>query len=197
MPDHKFELLNAYLDGELTSAQCQNLESHLEDCPECQAELESLASLAGMLAEAPLPIFTEPEQFAADLAPKLPRQPKARAASARIIFNEKWWLMPVGLLLVWGVFSAVTWGSTFMGAVNIFGLDTDLSLRSSISASALLGQIGLIKPDVLAWLIPSEAFLRQFFSQLGWQLSFAMLYLSFMALWWAQNNRSEPNLQFG
>ena len=63
MPDHKFELLNAYLDGELNPQQRRKFEAHLESCEECQAELESLESLSGMLAEAPLPEFPAPDQL--------------------------------------------------------------------------------------------------------------------------------------
>lgn len=34
--------LSVYLDGELDLSACENIEGHMEDCPPCQAFLESL-----------------------------------------------------------------------------------------------------------------------------------------------------------
>lgn len=36
------DLLNDYLDGELSVAECAELEAHLRECPECQSLLASL-----------------------------------------------------------------------------------------------------------------------------------------------------------
>lgn len=37
-----FALLSEYLDEELDTSICRRLEGHLEDCPECEAFLDSL-----------------------------------------------------------------------------------------------------------------------------------------------------------
>jgi anti-sigma factor RsiW len=37
-----FAALSEYLDGELDPAVCADLEEHMDDCPPCQAFLESL-----------------------------------------------------------------------------------------------------------------------------------------------------------
>jgi anti-sigma factor RsiW len=44
------ELLNDYLDGELTGAELEELERHLETCEECRAEVESLRETLSMLS---------------------------------------------------------------------------------------------------------------------------------------------------
>ncbi|MFH2006907.1 MAG: zf-HC2 domain-containing protein [bacterium] len=44
------ELLTDYLDGELTGAELEELERHLETCEECRAEAESLRETLSMLS---------------------------------------------------------------------------------------------------------------------------------------------------
>ncbi|HUB81837.1 MAG TPA: anti-sigma factor [Bryobacteraceae bacterium] len=39
---HIFELLSEYLDHELEPASCEQLENHLQDCPECVEFVQSL-----------------------------------------------------------------------------------------------------------------------------------------------------------
>ncbi len=50
------DLLNDYLDGELSLTECSELEAHLRECPECQSLLASLRqtlSLLHQLEESP------------------------------------------------------------------------------------------------------------------------------------------------
>ncbi len=42
-------LLNDYLDGELSVAECFELEAHLRACPECQSQLASLRQTISLL----------------------------------------------------------------------------------------------------------------------------------------------------
>lgn len=51
---HLEENLSAYLAGELGSAEKQSAERHLNECPECRDELESLRKLDAMLSHAGL-----------------------------------------------------------------------------------------------------------------------------------------------
>jgi anti-sigma factor (TIGR02949 family) len=43
------DLLNDYLDGELSVARCTELEAHLRECPECQSLLASLQQTISLL----------------------------------------------------------------------------------------------------------------------------------------------------
>jgi hypothetical protein len=197
MPDHKFELLNAYLDDELNPQQRRKIETHLESCEECQMELEALETLSGTLAEAPLPRFSSPEQLAANVTLQLPRKPMKRSASSK--WGEiAWWLAPVGLLAAWAFLSIYSLAGDLVGAANNLGLVENVSLLRGNTAnySAFLGRFGLLDPNMLAWIVPSEAFIRQFFSQVIWQVSLAMLYLSWIAIWWARQSRLGLNQQF-
>ncbi len=198
MPDHKFELLNAYLDGELNPQQRRKCETHLESCPECQAELEALETLSGRLAEVPLPEFTSPEQLAANVALRLPRKPVQKSVPRKWT-EYAWWLAPVGLLAAWAFLSVYSLAGDLFSAAGNFGLVENVSVLGNNPAnySATLGHFGLLDPNMLKWLVPSEAFIRELFSQLIWQVSLAMLYLSWIAIWWAHQSRLGTNHQFG
>ena len=54
MSNHVTEWLSAYLDGELKGRQLQQVEEHLAECEACQAELDSLQGLSGLLHEVPV-----------------------------------------------------------------------------------------------------------------------------------------------
>jgi len=47
-------VLHGYLDGELDAVRAAEFESHLEDCPECVAELETQEALRSSLERAQL-----------------------------------------------------------------------------------------------------------------------------------------------
>ena len=198
MPDHKFELLNAYLDGELNARQRSQFEAHLENCPECLEELEALDSLSGMLAEAPLPEFPTPEQLSANVGLKLPRTPQQDAAS-RTALPESWWLAPASLLLLWLVLSTVSLGANLFGAVSGVDLASTLPMNTGATATytPLLGQVGLLQASSLEWLVTAEQFIRHFVGSIVWQSALSLLYLSLIVLWWTRHNSQEPNPQFG
>jgi Putative zinc-finger len=59
------ESLGAYALGHLSDDERAGLEAHLEGCPDCRAELESLSSVARLLP------LADPEQL--DTPPSLPR----------------------------------------------------------------------------------------------------------------------------
>ncbi|HEX6035240.1 MAG TPA: zf-HC2 domain-containing protein, partial [Anaerolineales bacterium] len=72
MPKHVTEWLGAYADGELRGNRLQHVKEHLAECEVCQLELESLDRLSSLLQEAPLPEFSPPERFAAQVGLRLP-----------------------------------------------------------------------------------------------------------------------------
>ncbi|HEU4401639.1 MAG TPA: zf-HC2 domain-containing protein [Candidatus Polarisedimenticolia bacterium] len=48
-----FARLSDYLDGDLDSGVCAEIDGHLEDCPPCQAFLESLRRTVALLDRLP------------------------------------------------------------------------------------------------------------------------------------------------
>lgn len=60
-----FARLSEYLDGELDPGICEEIESHLGDCPPCQAFLESLRRTVDLTRD--LPVADLPEDLTRDV----------------------------------------------------------------------------------------------------------------------------------
>lgn len=87
-------LLSAFLDGELTQADSQRVRLHLEDCPECRAQLDQLAGLQRLTAAI---AFPAPDDRLDNLAARL---------SVRGPRRLGWIVLAVGLA-AWIVYAVV------------------------------------------------------------------------------------------
>lgn len=195
MSKHVTEWLNAYLDGELKSSQLQQVEAHLVECQVCRAELESLARLSSLLREVPAPAFTLPERFAAQVNLRLPHRPISIPKSRFV--EAGWWMIPVGLLASWIFISTSFLVSDILSVANNLGLLAGAGDWLVFDAanqsywSATLGQIGVLSGNSLDWAASAEALTRTSLPQIAVQVSIALLYLSWMAVWWARRRRQE------
>jgi predicted anti-sigma-YlaC factor YlaD len=193
MSDHILELLSAYIDGELHGGQLRKVEAHLDECQSCLEEYYALQALSATLRNAPAPDFPSPERFAADMALRLPR--KQVKPMRRPALEVGWWLAPVGLIATWIFVSTTILVSNVFTAANEFGLldgaTAGLLSGSSSTAywSATLGQFGILAGETLQWAELTETFTRITVPQFIWQISIALLYLSWMAIWWARHTR--------
>ena len=193
MSKHITEWLNAYLDGELHGSRLQQAEAHLGECEVCLAELESLERLSGLLHEVPAPAFTSPERFAAQVSLCLPHEQKT--IYRKKLLEVGWWMIPLGLLATWVFFSASFLMSDMLSALNNLGLLTGISdwpiFGSSNQAywSSTLGQFGVLSGNTLDVVASTEAFTRISLPQIIVQVSIALLYLSWLAIWWARYRR--------
>jgi anti-sigma factor RsiW len=193
MSKHVTEWLNAYLDGELHDSRLQHVEAHLVECEVCRAELESLERLSGFLQEVPEPEFTSPERFAAQVSLRLPR-PKAEAPRKKIL-QVGWWMIPVGLLALWIFMNASFFVYDVLAVANSFGLLTSVSdwmrigTASAADWSSALGQIGVLRGNFLELAASTETFTRTSLLQVTLQVSIALLYLSWIAIWWTSHTR--------
>lgn len=196
MSKHVTEWLNAYLDSELKDSQVQQVEAHLVECESCRAELEALARLSSLLHEVPPPEFTPSERFAAQVNLRLPRHQAFSAPKSRIA-QIGWWLVPVGLLASW-----IFIGTSFVVS-DILSVANNLGLLGSVSNwlafdssqtywSATLSQFGLLSENSLNWAISTEIFTRTSLLQVILQVAIGLLYLSWLAVWWA---RRQPQAQ--
>lgn len=193
MSDHILEQLGAYLDGELQGRNLHKVEMHLDECISCQEEYASLEILSATLQEAPLPDFPSPENFAANVALRLPRKPVIPIQDKAMEFG--WWLAPIGLIAIWIFISTTNLVSGAITIANTLGILTDTSAwLASGSApeaywSAALGQFGFLSGNNLQLAEMAEEITRITIPQIVWQVSIATLYLSWMAIWWARHTR--------
>lgn len=193
MSKHASEWLSAYHDGELRGNRLHQVEMHLAECELCQAELESLNGLSRLLHEVPSPQFPAPERFASQVNLRLPH--KQVVASRNHIFEVGWWMIPVGILASW------VFVSTAFILGDVLSFASNLGLLSGMSAwlasgpvndvylSTTIGQMGLLSGSGLNWAEATETVTRISLPEIGLQISIALLYLSWMAVWWVRHTR--------
>ena len=193
MSNHVSEWLNAYLDGELHGSQLQDVEAHLAECHACQAELDSLEKLSALLHKVPAPEFTPPERFAAQVRLRLPHQ--RIGTPRRKLLEISWWMVPVGLLAIWIFINTSFFIYDALSVANNFGLLTGVSnwmrfgTLGAADWSSTLGQIGVLDGNSLALAASTETFTRTSLTQITLQVSIALLYLSWIAIWWTHHQR--------
>lgn len=195
MSTHVSEWLNAYHDGELHGNRLQHVEAHLAECELCQTELESLESLSGLLHAVPTPEFTPPERFAAQVNLRLPHQ--QTKVSRKQMLEIGWWMIPVGLLGAWvfiatsNILSDILYEAHHLGLLS--SLLNWLAFGSSSTSywSATLGQFGVLSGNSLNWAEATESVTRMSLPQISLQVSIALLYLSWIAIWWARHQRQQ------
>ena len=195
MSNHVNEWLNAYLDGELKGLRLRQVEEHLSGCEACQAELESLQGLSALLQEVPAPEFASHERFVSQVNLRLPQ--KQVKSTRNTLMEAGWWMIPIGLLTAWIFFSTAILVSDLVTAADRFGLlDTGSTLLVSDTAktagwTSTLGRFGVLQGDSLQWAESTESFARNVLPQFMWQVSIALLYLAWIAIWWARRTRRE------
>ena len=192
MSDHITEWLNAYLDGELRGRRLHQVEEHLAECEACQAEFESLQGISSLLHEVPAGEFTANETFVSQVNLLLPQHPVS--SRRRKILEVGWWMVPVGLLLAWIFVSTTILVSDMVSVANNFGLLDNVNVLTSDTSNnaywtSTLGQFGLLEGNSLQWAEMTESISRNLIPQIFWQVSIALLYLTWIAIWWARQRR--------
>jgi anti-sigma factor RsiW len=189
MNGHIHEWLNAYHDGELRGRRLERVEAHLQDCPECREALAELEALSSLLRAEPLPpISTNPEQFAAQINLRLPRRSNSARQTSEGSGGWRMSVVPLGILAAAGFLRSVTWVTNLLTVVEGSGL----------------------KPGAVSWLLPASSTppntLQRFsllavdlgvplnldiFLSLLLPLMLAAGYLTWLALWWSAQDRTE------
>jgi len=185
--------LNAYLDGELHGNRLHQVKKHLTECQACQAEFQSLQGLSRLLHEIPAPEFMSPERFTAQVNLLLPKKTVATPRSR--LLEAGWWMIPVGLLAAWIFISTASIVSNMISAADNFGLVDDANAlfisgaSDTVNWTSTLGQIGLLAGNRLQWFEMTERYSRNVIPQFIWHVSIALLYLAWIAIWWARHTR--------
>jgi hypothetical protein len=212
MSDHVTEWLGAYADDELHGAQRRRVEAHLAGCAACQAELEALRRLSGLLQEpAADASLLPPDRFSANLLLRLPRR-DANSQPGRLPHRHPgrlrlaWSLAPLVLLAAWA-FVEITLGisALFSAAANLGWLDGNLAWLEGRQV-----QMGWLTAAMTVWDGPAgqplwallsslsdiQVSLIQQAARLAPLAVLALLYLGWLVAWFlagqpAQNGTTE------
>jgi predicted anti-sigma-YlaC factor YlaD len=195
MSNHVTEWLNAYLDGELRGIRLRQVQEHLGECEFCQKELDSLEGLSQLLQAVPSPKFISPERFASQVSLRLPHEQKT--VYQKKLLEVGWWMVPVGLVMSWVFMSTSFLMSDVLSAASDLGVLTSitdwpiLGASNRASWSAALGQFGVLSGNSFNLAASIETFTRSSLPQIIVEVSIALLYLSWIAIWWARHRRQQ------
>ena len=202
MEKHMDQWLGAYMDGELRGVRRRQVADHLDNCPQCRAELEALTQLSSMLQADPLPENLFPAaRFADQVALQLPRRQPGKAKERVSWGTAGLWLVPVGALGVW-VFVIVA--SMLVNAAGVAlqtGLVSNLpswvappanyGAFSGVMLNALNGSLDATLRAGLEAVGRQELFWRGVAGHLLLQAVLVLVYWSWLAGWLLPRRRSE------
>lgn len=166
MSQHITDWLAAYHDGELHGARLFQVETHLLECPTCEAELEALKALSMALQKNPaMPARTPPERFVAQV------RLRARPPSPPTLLWRAWLFVPLSVLGI-GAFlhAALIVSSLVLIALRLFG-------------DALSPQFGLFPA------FPVLGAAQLFILDVALTVGLATLLWGWLAGWWAARSR--------
>jgi anti-sigma factor RsiW len=170
MSQHILEWLPAYHDGELSTGRRQQVEKHLQTCPDCRAELQAIAELSALLKVEHGPQQTSPERFAAQVQLRMPHSSpheirRDRQAQPRWVLGA-----PLALLLGWAFLQAALLLAAFiLNAVQVFGLQSQF-WPNWVGTESLIEAVGSL-----------------FALNLGLLVLTASLWCVWLAFWWVWN----------
>ena len=108
-----------------------------------------------------------------------------------------WWTIPVGLLAAWIFISTAFVLGDLLSAASDLGLLGGISdwlgsgSSNAVYLSTTIGQTGLLTGSGLNWAEATETFTRMSLPQIIIQVSIALLYLSWISIWWARHTRDQ------
>jgi hypothetical protein len=193
MSEHMTEWLSAYMDGELHGSRLQRVEAHLAVCRDCQAELDALRALSALLHEAPAVQPVSPDRFVSRVNLRLPHQ-RTGVSKSRAL-EVGWWMIPIGLMAI-SVFASTGFlvrdlvsaagGLGLLGSAPVWIVPDP---AAGANWSAILAQTGLLSGPNLQWAERTESITRTLFFEVFLQVSIALVYLSWITIWWARHTR--------
>lgn len=184
---HVVDRLPLYHDGELDEQQKARVEAHLESCPDCQAELESLRKLSGVLNMARVPAPVQPaEAFAArvraELAGTRPQTGWQRG------LRTAWKAAPFVWVGTWLFIQAVSLAAALLATAGLGGL-LDLGRLAGIFLWRSLPELlSLFLVDdalgAIEWLAPAGQWVEFGARNLGLTLVMGLGLWGWIASWW-------------
>ena len=197
MTEHIKQWLNAYLDGELRSARIGQVENHLAECAECNAELDEMRRLSALLRDtAPVGEFISTERFVSNLTLNLPRQPEH--SQPRKVLEIGWWLTPVGILGTWLFLQVTSLLSRLVLTASNAGLlgNTFTSFKGNPPQTLWLETLARLfgnQPGFISTLNKADLFIQNIQGAFIWQALLAIIYLVWLVSWWFRQQNQSSN----
>ncbi len=184
--------MDAYLDGELPGPQARQLQAHLDHCPACRALIDERARLAALLRAAPA---AQPRKSAARFVDEVRMQMRPRVAQAALpapaALRLAWVGVPVMLALAWVFVQSTLWVGALVGLIPGAGQ----ALLGGASASARLPlDLPPAAGRLLGFALPLELFNWSFLTALVLLLIIGLLYIGWLAGWWARARRQNTSM---
>ena len=183
--NHVFDLLAAYVDGELSGALFRQVGDHLQICEECQVELVELQRLSELLQESPaVSPRMSIERFVDQVHLRLPPRPQKERSAWVKALRLGWQLVPLGLIGTWV-------------CLQVFlGVGQAALLALNVPADLLMGAL---RADLPGDLMASSLFGSRFLVGLSllWLVDFyltvltAILFWGWLASWWVSHRVGE------
>lgn len=195
MLEHYDRWLGAYLDGELPEYRKKMVETHLEKCLECQAKLASMKKLSELIQNETIqPDIPSPEYFASQVMKRL--LSRKEPGLERFALEVVWWLAPFVIFGAWVFVQATFLLTGWLGTDGWLKLLGDAvgwlvpTIPSTTWLTSLVFRLGFM-PDTTGLMIMQqiEAFSRAIFNQMVWQISIALLYCGWLAIWLVRNRK--------
>lgn len=190
MNQHIETLIDAYLDGELSEKQVRNVESHIENCPECLVQIEKRQHLSSMLNAVPgYSSDKSSEQFTLEVNLLLPRQQKK---PKNLLSNLIWISIPLVLLAAFVFIQAIAWISNifalFPGADQLF-VD---SITGSNVGFHLIPWLQTLIDGAMIWFGVDWIFQWNLITYIFSMIIIGILYLLWLAGWFVRNDQFKP-----
>jgi predicted anti-sigma-YlaC factor YlaD len=191
MNNHVSQWLNAYHDDELRPRRRALVEAHLEQCPQCQAELSELQEISSLLAAQPLPeLRTTPEEFTAQVALRLPRQVNRRNNGLNFNLRTFWYTIPVTLLAAIAFLRIIVTVTGMLNVIELLGINANPVSWLVPPAQTSPGLLQQATSALFGWSVPFNSSLSY---TLILPVIFSACYLIWLLMWWADQNQTEIN----
>lgn len=188
MNGHVLDLLGAYLDGELSSAKIQKIETHLMECSLCSSEFEGLRRVSRLIQDSPVPEFSSVDHFAARVVLQLPRkQETSRSVSRSTIV---WWAIPIFLITAWFFIQTVSTISGMLFVVNqseafgdsVIAGESGRGLPSwySLLTGLITALVDIPQNGSISLMQDIASVSREVLGQFLWQAAIALPYLGWL-----------------
>ena len=193
---HPTAWLGAYLDGELNEALRGQIETHLATCPDCQREMEDLRQLSTLLHTGPLPPSAQSDADFTRAVVERATRPVPPLWQRGLAAG--WRYAPLFLFAGWAFFQAVQWVSTALliglrltpagQALPPSGGAPQDNLLLSLLRTSLPGDLTGPTLEGLSWLAPFDPLALL---NLVVLTVLALLFLSWLASWWAYHQAQD------